>query len=164
MVDEMFNDLVENSEITSVANEDPTAKLSFAAIDEDHINTENGKMGAESADVGSAENIRRETTFPVSDNENLTKASFDDELRKPSKDLPCQTNSDDLASTHAAEDTAIPFLSTNDEFISAKHEGEVRQDEGGVEMLGVANPPANPIGVSDDNEVDGPSVVDMETE
>ena len=63
------------------------------------------------------------------------------------------------------EDTAIPFLSNNDKFVrSAKQEGEVLQDEGGVEKLGVANLTANPTGVCDGNELDDPSVVEMETE
>lgn len=160
MVDEMFDGLLDEK---TVANEYPTAKLSFAAArNEDNINIENGEMAVESADE-SAENIGRETSFPVGHNEYHSKASFDDDLSNPSKNLPCETSSDDLASSHAVEDTAIPFL--NDEFVkSAKQEGEVLQDEGGVETLGVANLTANPTGVSDGNELDGPSVVEMETE
>ena len=159
---EMFDGLLDEN---TVANEYPTAKLSFAAArNEDNINIENGEMGVESADE-SAENIGRETSFPVGHNEYHSKASFDDDLSNPSKNLPCETSSDDLASSHAVEDTAIPFLSNNDKFVrSAKQEGEVLQDESGVETLGVANLTANPTGVSDGNELDGPSVVEMETE
>lgn len=159
---EMFDSLLDEN---TVANEYPTAKLSFAAArNEDNINIENGEMGVESADE-SAENTGRETSFPVGHNEYLSKASFDDDLSNPSKILPCETSSDDLASSHAVEDTAIPFVSNNDKFVrSAKQEGAVLQDEDGVETLGVANLPANPTGASDGNEVDDPSVVEMETE
>ena len=159
---EMFDGLLDEN---TVANEYPTAKLSFAAArNEDNINIENGEMGVESADE-SAENIGRETSFPVGHNEYHSKASFDDDLSNPSKILPCETSSDDLVSSHAVEDTAISFLSNNDKFVrSAKQEGEVLQDESGVETLGVANLTANPTGVSDGNELDGPSVVEMETE
>ena len=162
MVDEMFDGLLDEN---SVANEYQTAKLSFAAAkNEDNINKENGEMGVESADE-SAENIGHETSFPVGHNECLSKASFDDDLSNPSKNLPCETNGDDLASSHAVEDTAIPFLSSNDEFVrSAKQEGKVLKDEGGIETLGVANLPVNPTGMSDGNEVDDPSVVEMETD
>ena len=158
---EMFDGLLDEN---TVANEYPTAKLSFAAArNEDNINIENGEMAVESADE-SAENIGRETSFPVGHNEYHSKASFDDDLSNPSKNLPCETNGHDLASSHAVEDTATPFLSNNEFVKSAKQEGEVLQDEGGVEKLGVANLPANPTGVSDGNELDDPSVVEMETE
>lgn len=158
---EMFDGLLDEN---TVANEYPTAKVSFAAArNEDNINIESGEMAVESADE-SAENIGRETSFPVGHNEYHSKASFDDDLSNPSKNLPCETNGHDLASSHAVEDTATPFLSNNEFVKSAKQEGEVLQDEGGVEKLGVANLTANPTGVSDGNEVDGPSVFEMETE
>ncbi|XP_015763350.1 PREDICTED: TIMELESS-interacting protein-like [Acropora digitifera] len=158
---EMFDGLLDEN---TVANEYPTAKLSFAAArNEDNINIENGEMAVESADE-SAENIGRETSFPVGHNEYHSKASFDDDLSNPSKNLPCETNGHDLASSHAVEDTTTPFLSNNEFVKSAKQEGEVLQDEGGVEKLGVANLTANATGVSDGNELDGPSVVEMETE